>query len=367
MAAAMAVPRQAGRPERHNTAMAGSAEDIVDQALLRIKQKLDKYPDGSPIWERQIYLNTLFVGDLKPILVSIGKNHPDTIKLEAYKLKYLRDFVERTNTSVEELLRATQLYFKMVARLNLEGQSDPKVLMERAILDGCFIIELFLKNDKREDGLPFESEQVLYALNRDLILIDNQMSGSVLQILIDVCSLSKKSDQDYDEKLKHFYRMARKFLERIVPDQKLYQPFADIDDQFEDLLSIVYDDLNWPLPHQANSNVEVGDDKWYSVKSATKLEKLGVEFKMIEIDNFVDIKFTHKLLREKMIIDNQSELPNDATIHKFLKDLVKSLALYPNNFSYIQLCMDLDVAPPKITKIPLRANGLTRHVDRLRD
>ncbi|XP_052206606.1 uncharacterized protein LOC127810993 [Diospyros lotus] len=374
-----------------------NSTDIVDQVLLRIIQKLNKYKYWSMIWRWQIHINTVSVDDHKPILVSIGTNHQDTIKtdvIELHKLKYLRDFVIRTDTNVEKLLRANlELFLSECIYSN--DRSDPyDVLIETWILDGCFIIELFMKNDEREDSLLFESERILYALNRDLILPNNQMPSVYFIILIKACSLSKKSDQDNDEKLKHFYRLARKFLEGIVPNQKLYQSLDDIDHQFEDLRSIVYDGLKWPLPHQANDNVKVRDDKWNLVQSATELQEFGVEFKMIETDNFVDIKFTNKvlkipririrygtpycikvlleyeqshrqsrylnnylwfmnslvkspndvqLLRQKGIIDNLSELPDDAAIHKFLKDLYASLMISPANFNYIQVCRDLNL------------------------
>ncbi|XP_052208018.1 UPF0481 protein At3g47200-like [Diospyros lotus] len=371
-----------------------NSTDPVNRVLCQIQKRIVRYSDWFGECWGQIYVNTVSPNDHKPILVSIGPNHWDTIKpdiMEVHKLKYLKDYVERKKIDVEQLVWNNLQGFKQIAFLDreLKGWRDrDDVFVEMCILDGCFIIELFMKNYTQREGLLndplFKSGWVLNALSRDLILPNNQLPFEVLDILC-------KRD---------FKLMASRFLEYIVPNQKLNHTSLHLEHVKTNLLSIVYDGLNWPgmsSGHYYNSNID-GDDKWNmvkSVKSATELEEFGVEFKMIKTPNFnIDINFTKKgvleiprlrirygtpysikvllayeqsrhqykylnnylwfmnslvksprdvrLLRHKKIIDNLSELPDDAAIHKFLKDLYASLMISPANFNYIQVCKDLN-------------------------
>ncbi|XP_052206925.1 uncharacterized protein LOC127811254 [Diospyros lotus] len=206
-----------------------------------------------------------------------------------------------------------------------------------------------------------------------------------------------KSDQDVLDDLKVVTELALKFLEPVVPNRKLNCTSLHLEHMKTDLVGLVYDGLNWPSmssQNDCNCNIDE-DDKWNMAKSATELKEFGVEFKMVETDNFIDIKFTNKgvleipririrygtpnfikvllefelshrhsrylsnylwfmnrlvkspddvlLLRQKGIIDNVSELLDDAAIHKFLKDLSAPLIISLDNLSYIKVYEDLNL------------------------
>ena len=140
--------------------------------------------------------------------------------MEAYKLKYLEDFVERTNSNVEELLRANlESFVDLVFMSVVDDLFNKWELLEMYILDGCFIIELFLKNKdklgKANDPL-FKSKWVLYALSRDLILLDSQLPFCVLTKLWEHWRLTTKSNQDDADHLKLITRLASRFLNVLL-------------------------------------------------------------------------------------------------------------------------------------------------------
>ncbi|XP_052208233.1 uncharacterized protein LOC127812017 [Diospyros lotus] len=396
----------------------GSTE-FADRLSHRIQERINKhcFLDWYEILSKKIYVNNVFVSDHKPIVVSIGLNYRDTIKsevMEFYKISYMKRFFERTNTDLKEFLRDTVNSFIPTVSMcqSLYNWNDElDVLMEMFIVDGGFIIELFWRNGDIKGNEFVDtilmSEWVLYAFSRDLILRDNQLPFQVLTMLFERTGLSAKLDQHDSNHHHKLTGLAFKFLERIVPNQKLDHKLVNIHNPNQDLLSTVYDGLSWLRPkanNNYNSNIDkdkkdIGDEKWNLVKSATELQEFGVEFKMVDTDNLVYITLNKgvlcipririrygtaysinvllqfensilrkepgqprcltdylwfmnslvkspndvQLLRQKNIIDNLSELPDDAAILKFLKDLHESLMISPANFSYKEICRNLNV------------------------
>ncbi|XP_052207079.1 UPF0481 protein At3g47200-like isoform X2 [Diospyros lotus] len=394
-----------------------NSTDIVNKVLLRILEKAKKYYDDDSfrILLRRLHVNDMSMGNYEPMVVRIGLNKWDTAEadvMESHKLRYTYNFFERTDINLEQFLRANFsaiIVSIMESKLtNNRSNLDDDVLMEMLILDGCFIIELFLKNNdskKKHSDVLFSSKLLLMALCRDLLLLDNQLPFLVLQILFEKSGLMEKLGQ-HDGYHPDLIELAFKFLKRILPTKKLDKTL--VSDTPTDLQSVVYEGLSW-LRLEANNNSnsnndhdeEDRDDKWDLVKSATELHEFGVEFKMVDTENFIDIKFTKEgvleiprilirygtaysinmllqvennffyninnldeqkwlsdylwfmnslvkspsdvqLLCHEKIIDNLSELPDDAAIHKFLKDLYASLMISPANFNYIQVCKDLN-------------------------
>lgn len=384
-----------------------NSTDLVDQVLCRIQKRLNKYSELFGACSRQLSVNTMSGDDHKPILVSIGPNNLDIInpdQMEVHKLKYLKDYVKRVDMKVEELLRANFQGFKQITRVDGEFQrwrDHDDVFVEMCILDGCFIVELFLKYcNKRvkihrsavrrvNDPLLKSEESVMNALRRDLIRPYNQLPFEVLDILCKFAHTAFQLKWDIQDHYDDIIDLALRFLRGIVPNQELNRTPLHLEHKKTDLLGIVYDGLNWPdMP----SNLD-RDDKRIKVKSATELEEFGVEFKlMVEADNFINMKFNkgvleisrlcigystpysikvllwyeqhhrqHKylnnylwfmnnlvkspsdvqLLRQKEIIESIS-LVDDDTIYKFLKNLCESITSPPTKFNYIEVCKDLN-------------------------
>ncbi|KAJ3683496.1 hypothetical protein LUZ60_013723 [Juncus effusus] len=127
----------------------------------------------------------------EPILVSIGPYHHDKQELQAMEERKwwsLRDFLGR-NDRVKfhdyfKEIRALELLARMYYSEIVYMPSNDFILM--LILDGCFILEYFLKLEFQEIGaLPFLTGWNISSLPTDMFLLENQVPLFVIHKLFD--------------------------------------------------------------------------------------------------------------------------------------------------------------------------------------
>uniref|UniRef100_A0A6N2K624 Uncharacterized protein n=1 Tax=Salix viminalis TaxID=40686 RepID=A0A6N2K624_SALVM len=147
-----------------------------------------------------------------PNAFSIGpwhRNH-QTISTEIIKLNYLKNLLSRESKSgvtLKELVESTREIAKE-ARSCYAGPIDvgAKDFVRLLVIDGCFLIELFRKDQDirlREKHDPiFKMAWLMQCLYHDLILLENQIPWLVLEHLFNKTS-AKQSTQAEEPNLAH--------------------------------------------------------------------------------------------------------------------------------------------------------------------
>ncbi|XP_059658728.1 UPF0481 protein At3g47200-like [Cornus florida] len=129
-----------------------------------------------------------------PTIVSIGPVHRGATHLKAMepvKLSYTRALFNRTGAAFEDTLRTCvakllndELEFLKSFYVS-SGLKDSGSLAEVILIDGCFIIELlkrFVYLYPKYDPILSDPYK-LYAVTRDLLLLENQIPFRILTIL----------------------------------------------------------------------------------------------------------------------------------------------------------------------------------------
>lgn len=198
----------------------------------------------------------------EPSIVAIGPYHHGKAHLqemELHKLRYLRRFLSRRNeTSVNRYVmaiieledRARKCYAEETSILGLVVDSDQFV--EMMLLDGFFIIELFrtftmfcmLGESQQifqafqtvqlllgENDHIFQSSSILFAIGRDLILLENQLPFFILNCLFDMTN----SDSNLG-----IIQIALDFLKHLTPQNELQAPSGISIDNIKHLLDLVH-------------------------------------------------------------------------------------------------------------------------------
>ncbi|KAL7219962.1 hypothetical protein ACSBR2_012928 [Camellia fascicularis] len=211
-----------------------------------------------------------------------------------------------THTAIIELEdRARKCYAEETSILGLGVDSDQFV--EMMLLDGFFIIELFrtftmfcmLGESQQnfqafqtvqlllaENDHIFQSSSILFAMGRDLILLENQLPFFILNRLFDITN----SDSNLG-----IIQIALDFLKHVTPQNELQAPSGISIDNVKHLLDLVHN--CWC--NEMNRRIEMFDEtnrngtrkKWEFINSATRLQEAGVQFKKVEGSNLFDIKF----------------------------------------------------------------------------
>ncbi|KAJ3683566.1 hypothetical protein LUZ60_013793 [Juncus effusus] len=164
----------------------------------------------------------------EPKLVSIGPYHHGKEKfraMEEYKWSTLRDFLARNNeVNLETYLREVKALEKR-ARLcyneSVSMSSDKIVMM--LTLDGCFIIEYFLKLEHRQsDAILFGASWASIGVPADMHLLENQIPFFIIHKLFAIHSGCYQGCNGYCPLLKLIYGPLTGFMYRqqIVPPQE---------------------------------------------------------------------------------------------------------------------------------------------------
>ncbi|XP_052206325.1 UPF0481 protein At3g47200-like [Diospyros lotus] len=364
-----------------------------DPVSVRIDDKLGRLSDSSSNGCLFRVHNRLHkVNPYEPAIVAIGPYHRGNNELqemEKQKLRYLKQLLGRTSWNtvdkyVTEILgmeaKAREFYHLETSGFNRDE------LVEMLVLDGCFVIELFRKYKinglSRESDTIFQSEQLRFALRRDLILLENQLPFFVLHRLFGKTRGPGEEDD--------LIPLALAFLEQIMPNEKLTIMNNTRLDDLKHLLALVH--ASWG--HQFIPAPTVSDKNWDFVNSATELKEAGVEFKMVKKSNLFDIRFIDgvlkiprlcigdytefplrnllayeqyhlqrhqrkyvsdyiafmnclvnsprdvQLLRHSKIID--SWVADDAAVYALLKDVYRFVLIASSDFSYSQVCVKLN-------------------------
>lgn len=221
-----------------------------------------------------------------PRLVSIGPLHHGKSELqamEAYKLSCLRSFADKNQVTIKELIEFVAKEESYVRGCYEDTMTfTPNLFTEIILLDGVFVVELFLKNHSlqlrgRSDAI-YENRWMQKDVLHDMLLLENQLPISFLQGLFTFVKFEPRRE------LK-FYDLVREYFKDVGNTGKLLLQMGNTGRPSEPTYwtearhlveFLVY--LHWP----SKSNAEMKPlpiRKFEYTRSAAELEEAGVKFK----------------------------------------------------------------------------------------
>ncbi|XP_059656402.1 UPF0481 protein At3g47200-like [Cornus florida] len=255
-----------------------------------------------------------------PTTISIGPLHRGTESLQAMepvKSSYTRVLLNRAGT-FEETKRACAVamlemedevrkYYEP-ARLQSCHTEDESKLAEVMLIDGCFIIELLFRNgNKDNDDDPILGNSFkYYAIQRDLLLLENQIPFAVLQQLFRL-TVGNVIPNPNDQK-SSLTRWVLVFFGNIMGLEKNEYKEDETPYHILHLLHMQYlpvctpylqkdkkDDETKKMENKENQKMENKEKEKMENRisyPATQLQLAGVELKAGAHGNLFDIKFS---------------------------------------------------------------------------
>ncbi|RVW81646.1 UPF0481 protein [Vitis vinifera] len=270
----------------------GNADSLLAASINEKLSSLTSLPSQCCIYRVPDTLRRVNEEAFVPRILSIGPVHHGKKRLrdmEGHKWQYLKALLQRKpGTMVERYVKAMR---ELEARTRgcyaeiIKFDSDEFVTM--MLLDGCFIIELFLKNKNKqlrdEDDPIFNRTMVLTDLHRDLILLENQLPFFVLETLF---NLIENTDQEGPStsvlELTYVFFKFLGLQEVLIRDS---QPDVK---HLLDLLRL------WFVP--PSSTKSTSKSKFELIRSVTELHEAGVKFRMGTVSCLMEIKFINGVL-----------------------------------------------------------------------
>ncbi|RCV32050.1 hypothetical protein SETIT_6G227300v2 [Setaria italica] len=186
----------AGNEEEEEEEAGDDAE--ADEMAARMERRLAALPGKPHVSE----LYTIFrvAGPMRdrnrhlyePQMVSLGPFHRGAGRhldaMEAHKWRYLRDLLARGGggksggATLADYARAARAMEPRARRRYAEPVAlPPGEFAEMLLLDGCFVVEFFLKGEDREDDALIDASWAMQNVFNDLILLENQLPFFVLE------------------------------------------------------------------------------------------------------------------------------------------------------------------------------------------
>ena len=177
------------------------------------------------------------------------------------------------------------------------GHISSNAFVKMMILDGCFIVDLFRTDCKRECFLELNGK--LTEIHYDLLLLENQLPFYLLSKLY---GMIKRSNVEKDE----FPRLALVRLKKLIPG--LFSSPEKFPEDIKHLLGLVHDSL---IPQDKGVQEPLSN----FIGCATELDNAGIKFvkkhKEGAATMLFDVEFTKakaKLKIPTLMIDENAEL-----------------------------------------------------------
>ncbi|KAH7859124.1 hypothetical protein Vadar_031860 [Vaccinium darrowii] len=228
----------------------------------------------------------------EPKIVSIGPFHSGTNRLEPMekiKMWYLHCLLVRLPIPPEESLQYFSGEIRKLAKRTIScyaeiDLSHENELVEMMIVDGCFLLELFRRDNwivsPHKDDPIFNTSWMLENLYHDLILLENQIPWFVLECLFKLTVSDKEQEDGFLTKLVLKFFETRMLM--AVPAE--YQPGDREIKHILDLLRISI------LSSSLNIKPEFRTLELFP--PVTDLLRAGVRFKEGTREDILNIKFS---------------------------------------------------------------------------
>ncbi|KAJ4835946.1 hypothetical protein Tsubulata_047894 [Turnera subulata] len=268
--------------------------------LESIKEELQVLAplSSSSIWKVPLTLRTVNEEAYMPRMISIGPLHYgkwDLQSMEVHKLYYMSSLLQRTPNAVQVLEEAGAAIESLepVVRASYSESFDlePSELAKMLMLDGCFILELFLRDGlqdlRLQDDPIFNTSWMVLTLARDLALLENQIPFVVLERLFEFVVVPSAIGHS----LPALPELSLSFFSSVL--------YMDIGDtrasrrQFPHLLGLIYNSYI-PSPRtEARGN---GSGRVF-IRSASALKRAGIQFRKSIGTSLFDLKFHNGVLQ----------------------------------------------------------------------
>ncbi|XP_059651956.1 UPF0481 protein At3g47200-like [Cornus florida] len=281
---------------------------IVEHVSISIDEKLARHsglPRERCIFKVHEKLRKLNPDAYEPAILAIGPYHRGKINLqgmEEVKLQYLKSLlVRKEETSAERYVLAMRELEEKARKCYAEpvGLTSDE-FVDMMLLDGCFIIELFLKLTDvaiDENDRIFGTCWMGYFLLLDLILFENQLPFFVLLKLYALIEGTKPEE---------FVYIALNFF--AFSNQNLGKPrILDMSSiqEVQHLLDLLHRS-RCPDPFVRTEKRK--GIKWGRIQCASQLEKAGIKFKKTEDSNLFDITYSNGTLKiPNLTIEEKTE------------------------------------------------------------
>ncbi|KAF8025182.1 hypothetical protein BT93_F2122 [Corymbia citriodora subsp. variegata] len=245
-----------------------------------------------------------------PRQVSIGPFHHGKHRkaMEEHKWRYLQNFLKRTEKKLEECVEAIKEWEEQTRQCYVEHiDLSHNDFITIVLVDGAFIIELFLLNrspkDRAENDIIFNEQKqwMITDVRRDLSLMENQLPLFVIKKLFEFAFETHLGE------LPSLLELAYAFFGfRANPKAKPEMIFQSNVKHLLDALRF------WYLP----SLEKAPSDDWKKIEAmprASQLQAAGVKFRMSNSNCLFDIKFSKGVLEIpcfKLIPSTESFLRN---------------------------------------------------------
>ncbi|XP_068651538.1 UPF0481 protein At3g47200-like [Aristolochia californica] len=286
----------------------------------------------------------------EPQIVSIGPYHRGKKQLqsmEKYKWQYLHNFLSRKGVmSLDGFLDEMQTLEKDARnRYSKDVSLDCSEFLEMMVLDGCFVVEFFLKFTESTLGSlspdPILDSRLIWdSVGHDLLLVENQLPLFVISHIFDTYNPSNPSliPLPLDKlALNFFHRMADFIITGTEPLPAM--------ESIHHLLHLVYINLIPPLPQLSTQshnsvlaklksflfpNPSISSQPIWNIPSVQGLQEAGVKIRKGKGENFLDIKFSKGVM----------EIPY-VDIDDFTNTFLRNMIAYEQIHRPERLCFSL--------------------------
>ena len=168
----------AARMERRLAALPGKPHESEPFTIFRV---------AGPMRDRNRHL-------YEPQMVSLGPFHRGAGRhldaMEAHKWRYLRDLLARGGgATLAAYARAARAMEPRARRRYAEPVAlPPAEFAEMLLLDGCFVVEFFLKGEDKADDALVDASWAMQNVYNDLFLLENQLPFFVLERFYDMAT-----------------------------------------------------------------------------------------------------------------------------------------------------------------------------------
>ncbi|KAJ4839549.1 hypothetical protein Tsubulata_042785 [Turnera subulata] len=284
-------PRQLRTSDHISIDIAQPDEDLVSS----IRTKMEIISCSHSICRVKESLREKHAKAYIPGIVSVGPYHhgnPDLKAMEDQKWRYMHALLNR-KPNLEACLNECVIALKEVehrARSCYEDEISvtSNDFLQMMLVDGCFIIELFLKYSikslRRRNDPVFTTPGMLFNLRGNLILLENQIPLFILQRLFQVVPIPKQCNFSFAE-------LAFRFFKNMIPgDQKIHR--ERFNQEGNHLLDLI---LHCLLPTYPRVNKKQPTPQKHLL-CAKELQSAGVKFKKASVHNLLDINFSNGIL-----------------------------------------------------------------------
>lgn len=292
---------------------------LHDELVSSIKEKMDTvFPHCiCRVGEKFVRENQRFY---HPELISIGPFHHGRAELqemEVQKWRYLHALLNRKpnlEASLGKCVKELRECERKARNCYAEKESIKMNLDEfvtMMLVDGCFIIELFLKFSfrslRRRGDRIFLSRRMIRTLMSDMVLLENQYPLFVLQRLFGIVPIPEICSLPLDVLAFNFFKIVIPGGNRKAIQEKFNQEGNHLLDSIHNCFIPTFSEVHPPPPD--------GPSAGKKLRNALKLHvSAGIKFKKADEGVALDIVFKKGVLR----------IP-EVQVHNYTETLLRNL------------------------------------------